>query len=534
MSTDELTGSAASTLRDRFGDAVITPADDGWDAARQAFNVLIDQSPEAVALPSSAAETAAIVTAARELGLRIAPQGSAHNPAPLGSLEGTVLIKLERMKAVEINAAERRARVEAGARWWDVTPQASELGLAALHGSSPEINVVGYSLGGGIGWLTRKHGLQSNAVTAIELVTADGAERRVDADNEPDLFWALRGGGGNFGVVTAIEFELLPIPELYAGVLFFEFERTGEILHAWHEWTAGAPDEVTSVGRVMQFPELELVPEPMRGKSFGVVEAIFIGDEDDGRELIAPLRDLGPQMDTFAMVPPAGLAELHMDPVDPIPYRTAHSLVGELPAKAIDDLVAVTGPGSGSPLLTVELRHGGGALARAEAGHGALATLPGSYAMLAVGAVMEPEMAPAVESPARARRRSAGAVSRGGLRQLHRAEVRRRRALPARRARTAAQGARRVRPRRPLPRQPRGLSQGRSAGHRPHRARAGRVPLEPSSGARRGSFVSEGGCGWKPRSQPPASTVPRHRVRGCYRNRATTLLSSSTRDRTAG
>ena len=221
---------AATALRDRFADSVVTPADPGYDERRAAFNILHDQRPDAIATPGSAAETAALVVAARDAGLWIAPQGSGHNVAPLGSLEGTMLLKLERMKDVELDVANGTARVEAGARWWDLIDQASDAGLAALHGSSPEINIAGYSLGGGVGWMARKHGLQANAVTAIELVTADGEQRVVDADNEPELFWALRGGGGNFGVVTAIEFELVPVQQFHAGALFFEFERAAEVL----------------------------------------------------------------------------------------------------------------------------------------------------------------------------------------------------------------------------------------------------------------------------------------------------------------
>ena len=133
-------------------------------------------------------------------------------------------------------------------------PRASELGLAALHGSTPDVSIAGYGLGGGLGWYGRKHGLFTNSITAIELVTADGELRRVDADNEPELFWALRGGGGNFGVVTALEFRLFPISEVYAGALFFPWERSAEVLHAWRNWIRTVPDEVTSVGRILQFP----------------------------------------------------------------------------------------------------------------------------------------------------------------------------------------------------------------------------------------------------------------------------------------
>src|SRR6185436_19824474 len=147
-------------------------------------------------------------------------------------------------------------------------PRASELGLAALHGSTPDVSVAGYALGGGVGWYGRRHGLAANSVLAIELVTADGELRRVDRDNEPDLFWALRGGGGSFGLVTALEFQLYPVAEVYAGVLFFPWERSAEVLHAWREWTATAPDEVTSVGRILQIPPIEEVPEFLRGQNF--------------------------------------------------------------------------------------------------------------------------------------------------------------------------------------------------------------------------------------------------------------------------
>ena len=279
MLTDDRTTTGATALRDRFGDSVAFPGDEAYERGRQSFNLLHPQSPEAIATPSSAAEAAAIVVAARDAGLRIAPQGSGHNVVPLGELSGTIVLKLERLTAVELDAANATARVEAGARWWDLIDQASEAGLAARHGSSPEINITGYSLGGGVGWLARKHGLQANAVTAIEIVTADGEQRRVDADNDPELFWALRGGGGNFGVVTALEFGLVEIPAggLHAGSLFFEFERSAEVLNAYREWTATLPDEVTSVGRTLQLPDLPVVPEIVRGKSFAIVEAAHLG-----------------------------------------------------------------------------------------------------------------------------------------------------------------------------------------------------------------------------------------------------------------
>ena len=226
-------------------------------------------------------------------------------------------------------------------------------------------------------------------MTAIELVTADGEFRRVDHENEPDLFWALRGGGGNFGIVTALEVQLYVIPDIYAGVLFFPWERSSEVLHAWREWTETVPDEMTSVGRILQFPPMPELPEHLRGQKFVIVEGIYTGDEASGRDLMKPLRDLGPAMDTFAMVEPVGLSELHMDPPTPVPYTGAGHMLGKLDAAAIDRFVAAAGPGSGSGLVSSEIRHLGGELHRPKPGNGALATFDADFLTFGVGIVMD-------------------------------------------------------------------------------------------------------------------------------------------------
>jgi len=375
---------------------LLTTEDVNWNLERLAFNILVDQQPFGVALPRSADDVSEVVRAAAANGRRVAAQRTGHNAAPLGSLAGTVLLRTAGLGGVRIDAEAGSARVGAGALWGDIVPQASELGLAALHGSSPNVGIAGYTLGGGVSFYDRKHGLACNRVTAIELVIAGGEQIRVDAANEPDLFWALRGGGGSFGVVTALEFDLLPLPEIFAGALLFPAEQAGEVLHGWREWTAGAPEEMTSVGRLMNFPPVPEVPEPFRGKSFVVLEAIYCGDPADGAELVAPLRELGSaEMDTIQAQPPAGIAELHMDPPTPVPYASESILTEELPASAIDSLLAAVGPGSGSQLVSVEVRHGGAALSRAPHDAGALATLPGAFLAFGVGFVPVPEaMAP--------------------------------------------------------------------------------------------------------------------------------------------
>ena len=373
-------------------ESLVLPHDPSWNEARVAWNLAVDQQPAAVALPESAEDVVAVVRWARSRGLRVAPQGTGHNAAAMGSLAHAVLVKTERMRGVEIDPDARMARVEAGVLWAEVSEAAAEHGLAALAGSSPDVGVVGYSLGGGISWLGRRYGLAANSVTAVELVNAEGEIVRADHENESELFWALRGGGGSFGVVTALEFQLYPIAEVYAGVLFFPIERGAEVLRAWSRWTEDVPDEVTSVGRFLQFPPIPDIPEPLRGGSFVVVEATSLLDESATDELLAPLRELGPAMDTFATIPVERLSSLHMDPEHPVPGAGDGMLLRGFPEEAVDAIVAAAGADSGSPLLSVEVRHLGGALGRMQPGHGALATIEAQFAMFAVGISMTPAM----------------------------------------------------------------------------------------------------------------------------------------------
>jgi FAD binding domain len=388
----------ATSLSSLMSGRIVLPGDRDWDAARQAFNLLVDQRPAAVALPADEDDVAAVVNYARRHGLRIAPQATGHNAGPLGSLEETILVHTSRLTDFSIDATARRVRAGTGIKWEKITPGLSELGLAGLHGSSPDVGVAGYSLGGGMGWLARKYGLQANSVTAIEVVTADGHLVRADQSREPDLFWALRGGGGNFGVVTAIEFSVYPVEELYAGAMFFPLERASDVLQAWNELLPALPEELMSWASMLRFPDLPDVPEVVRGGSYAVVMAAFLGEEADGRALLRSVRELGPVMDTFAMVPPIELGDLAMDPPDPLPYLLAHHLLDDVSSSAIDDLVAAAGPDSGSPLNMVQLRHMGGALARKAPGAGARATLPGSISLLSLGVTPDEAAVTAVEA----------------------------------------------------------------------------------------------------------------------------------------
>ena len=388
---------ALDQLGSRLGNRLALPRDAGWDLARQAWNLAVDQHPVAVARPESADDVVAVVDLAREHGLRVAPQGTGHSAAPRASLDRSILLDMSQMNEVEIDPERRRARIEAGAQWQHVVGPAADHGLAGLSGSAGDVCVTGYALGGGAGWMVRRYGFAANSIRAADVVTADGRRLRAEAETEPELFWALRGGGGSFGVVTGLELELFPVREFYAGVLFWPQERAVEVLTAWSEWTQGVPEEMTSLGRLLNLPPLEEIPEPLRGRSFVVVEAALLGDEARGSEYLAPLRELEPEMDTFATIPPLGLAALHMDPPEPVPGAGNGMLLGDFPEQAIEALVGAAGPGTDSPLVSVEIRHLGGAAGRADADHGALSALDAGYLLFAVGMAMNRDMGRAVE-----------------------------------------------------------------------------------------------------------------------------------------
>jgi hypothetical protein len=374
-----------------------TPGDADWDQVRLAWNLAADLNPAAVAFATSADDVAATVAFAAANGLRVSGQGTGHGAAGLPDLEGTILIKTEGMRGVEIDADAGIARVEAGVLSLELGEAAQPHGMCSMPGSSPDVGVVGYTLGGGLSWLGRKHGFACNRVRAIELVTADGEARTVDAENEPDLFWALRGGGGGYAIVTALRVELLPIAEVYAGALLFPAAVGAEAVRIYRDWAAAAPDEVSSVVRFVTPPPIPDVPEPLRGTPLLTIDGACIGTQAEGEAAFAPLREIGETiMDNFEWMPTAGLSRIHMDPENPVPGIGEGGLVGELSDEAIDAFVGLAGPDSGSPMLLSELRHLGGAMGRPAADGGALSHLDAGYVMYSVGMLMTPELGEAL------------------------------------------------------------------------------------------------------------------------------------------
>jgi FAD/FMN-containing dehydrogenase len=369
-------------LGERLTGDVVLPGDEAWDTARQAWNLAVDQRPMAVVYPESADDVVATVRHAAERGLRIAFNAGGHNAGPIDWTRETLLLKTERMRGIEIHPAARRARIEAGVLAKPLAVAAGDHGLAYLAGTSPDVGVLGYVLGGGLSWLVREYGLACNTIVAADVVTADGRLVRTDRDTEPELFWALRGGGGNVGAVTALELRLLPITEIYAGTMFWPIERASEILTAWRCWIENAPVACESLGRMLQLPDAPFLPDAIRGRSFVLVEVAFLGSASDGAALVQPLRDLGPEMDTLILMPPSDLSTVNMDPDAPLPYSGEGILLTDAPLESIDGIVESF---VGSPLLHLEVRQLGGAAAMRSPDHGLLDAIDQPFILFTFG-----------------------------------------------------------------------------------------------------------------------------------------------------
>ncbi|QKJ18735.1 FAD-binding oxidoreductase [Microbacterium hominis] len=382
----------ADRLRLLLGDRAVLAGHADYDRMRTPWNLAIDQRPFAVVQPESAEEVVDAVRAAAACGLRVAAQSTGHAAAALADtdLSTTLLVSLARLRGVTVDAERRTARVLGGTVWNDVLEAAAPYGLTALHGSAGDVSVAGYSLSGGVSFYARRHGLAVGAVRAAQMVTADGTLVRASAEENPDLFWAVRGGSGAFGVVVSLEIDLLPYPDVYAGMLMWDAARAADVAHAWARWTATAPESATTALRILHFPPLPELPPFLAGRSLVVIDGAILATDEAASDLLQPLRDLAPEMDTFARIPAAGLVQVHMDPPGPTPALTGHAMLAGLPAEAVDAFVASAAtPG----LFIAELRHVGAAAALRPEGGGAVAALEGDYLAHTVAMVPAPEAA---------------------------------------------------------------------------------------------------------------------------------------------
>lgn len=381
---------AAASLRGLCGGAVHLPGDPGYDMARSPWNLQIQHHPAAVAYPATPEEVADVLRAARKAGLRVVPQGTGHGAAPLdGHLADAVLLRTAGLRDLEIDVERRRARVGAGVLWGDLADAAGRHGLVGLHPSSPDVGVVGYSISGGIGWYAREYGLQCQAVTAAEVVLADGSIVRATADNEPELFWALRGSSMPLGVVTALEFDLFPLETVVAGFLAWDWQLIERVMPGWATWAVNAPDAATTSFRLLEAPHMDHIPAELRGRRLIVVDGAVLGSDSEAADILAPLRALKPEFDTITRVPAPSLVRLHLEPEGPTPAYASSRLLSGLPDDAIAAVIGAVGPGSGSTLDIAEFRQLGGALSRPDVGS-ALGSLDGEFLVLGLALGSDP------------------------------------------------------------------------------------------------------------------------------------------------
>jgi FAD/FMN-containing dehydrogenase len=313
-------------------------------------------------------------------------------------MHGALLIRTRLDGGVDLDVERRTARVPAGTRWGEVIDAAAPYGLAAPHGSSPLVGAVGYLLRGGVSFYGRHAGLAVNSVTAFELVTADGELRRVDASSDPELFWALRGGGGGFGVVTAAEFGLFPAARVITGAAYWPAAHADRLLPQWLRWSREAPREVTTTLRLMNLPEHPDVPPVLNAGTVLCVDGAVLSPTGDvtaaqayAEDLLGPLRAVAePLMDTWELAEPAAVAQTHMDPTEPFPVYGDHMLLEDFGEEGTAALLRVAGEGSGSPLTNVELRQLGGALGAPNPEGGVLDHLDAAYAYMGGGVPFDP------------------------------------------------------------------------------------------------------------------------------------------------
>lgn len=375
-------------LRDQVAAPVALPGEAGYERCAP-WNVAADVRPGAVVLATSAYDVAETVRFAAARGLQVTVQSTGHGAIGVGP--DTVLVVTSGMTSCTVDAHNRIARLGAGVRWQQVLDAACPFGLAPPVGSAPSVGVVGFLTGGGIGPLVRTVGASSDHVRSFELVTGTGELLRVTPESHADLFWGLRGGKATLGIVTAVEIDLLPIPEFYGGALFFDGSEAAAVLHTWARWCESLPETVNTSIALQQLPPLPGVPEPLAGRLTVAVRYTAVGDLAEGQRLLEPMRAVAaPILDGTAVLPYAAIGMVHADPPDPMPVSESHTLLRGLDAAAVDALLAVAGPGSESAQVLVELRMLGGAFAREPRHRSALCHRDAAFALTTIGALVPP------------------------------------------------------------------------------------------------------------------------------------------------
>jgi FAD/FMN-containing dehydrogenase len=404
--TKAVTDPAAPAVGSTLGGTVIRRGDPTYDQARRVWNGMVDRSPAIIVRCSSTADVVSAVNHARDNGLVLAVRGGGHNAGGLALCDDGLVIDLSGMRAVTVDPDRRTARAQGGALWRDFDAATHPHGLATTGGLISTTGVGGLTLGGGLGWLMRQHGLACDNVTAVEIVTADGAVRRASATENTDLFWGIRGGGGNFGVVTSFEFRLHPVRTLYGGMLVYPGPRAPEVLRRYRDVAMSAPDELTVFAALMTAPD---------GMPITAVLTAYNGPVSAGEAALKPLRDLGPVADQVTEMPYPALQSM-LDEGFPSGLQVywRSDFLESLPDDAIDALCerfnAIT-----SPLSALLIEQFGGAVARVPAEETAFAQRDALFNLAVISRWTDPATAETHIGWARKSSESARPFASGGV-----------------------------------------------------------------------------------------------------------------------
>lgn len=363
---------------------VAVPGDKAYDALVSPWNLAVPVRPAAVLAAFDAQDVVEAVQFAARHGIRVTPQATGHGP--MAALTTELLVTTKELDEVTLHPEEGWARVGAGVKWLEVVEAAAPHGLAPLSGSITDVGIVGYTTGGGLGPMARTYGLAIDRVRAIEVVTGDGVLRRVTPTEHPELFFALRGGKGMLGIITAIEFDLVHQPRFYGGSLWFDGADAPAVIDAWRAWSAELPEEGTTSFALFQLPEMDGVPPMLAGRLTLSVRYVWTGSAEEGERWFAAMRAAAPViLDDVADKPYTAIDSVHTDPLDPTPAYEAGDVLTDFPREAADALLALTGPGVASPQILVEVRQLGGAFARQGEHPSAFASRDAAYSLLVVG-----------------------------------------------------------------------------------------------------------------------------------------------------
>jgi FAD/FMN-containing dehydrogenase len=353
----------SSTFADKLSGRVFGPGEAGYAPEVAGFNTAVVHTPDLVVAAATAADVVEAVRFARAHGQRVAVQSTGHGAHT--AIASGLFISTRRLDSVTIDTRTRTATIGAGARWAPVVAAAAAHGLAPVTGSSANVGVVGYILGGGLGPLARSHGFSSDYLLGLSVVTGAGDLIEASTETHPDLFWALRGGKVGLGIVTEVRLRLVPLSKLYGGSLFFEEVHIEAALRAWVAWTEHADPLVTTSIAIFRFPPLDFIPAPLRGRRLLSLRFAYPGATEEGVRLAAPLRAAAPvYLDGLAELPAAEIARIHNDPSDPGPSWVSGALLTHVDQQCASVLLGHFGAGTDSPFLAAEVRHLGGATAR--------------------------------------------------------------------------------------------------------------------------------------------------------------------------